>query len=168
MEITKTANPTNYTEGELVTYTYTVTNIGNVTLSNVQVTDNLTTTVISPLSPTTLGPGDVGIETATYQTTQQDYDNGTVTNLATVTGKLPDGGIVSNQTTATIKATGQKENLKITKVASPSSYDHVGELITYTYTVTNIGNVDTPEPLTVYDNEILGGQITIGSSGSVL
>ena len=164
LTITKTPNPSTYTDEASVTYTYLITNTGNVTLSNIGITDNLPGIILGSLNTTTLGPGQQATGTGTYTTTQSDYDNGYVINTATVYNVTTP----LNQTQATITAINQNPALNITKVASPSSYDHIGKLITYTYTVSNTGNMDIAEPITVYDNKISAGQITIGTSGSVL
>ena len=52
--------------------------------------------------------------------------------------------------------------------ADPTTYNAVGQQITYTYTVTNTGNVPIIEPITVYDNKIPGGSITVGTIGNLL
>src|SRR5208337_1861899 len=104
LTITKTPNPTTYTDGQSVTYTYLITNTGNVTLSNVGVIDNLAGTITN-LNVTTLGPGKQATGTGSYTTTQSNYDNGSVTNTATVYN----GSTPLNQTQATITATGQNK-----------------------------------------------------------
>jgi uncharacterized repeat protein (TIGR01451 family) len=166
LNITKETYPTSYSAvGDLIIYTYTVNNTGNVDiLGNIMVTDDQIPGPIS-ISNNDLAPGQNVTGIATYSVTLHDLDVGHVTNSANATGT---NGLKSNNTTATITAINQHPALNITKSASPSSYGHVGELITYTYTVNNIGNVNIPEPITVYDNKIPGGQITIGVSGSVL
>ena len=53
--------------------------------------------------------------------------------------------------------------LTIVKSAYPTSYDDVGQTITYHYTVTNSGNVDISAPITVIDDK--AGTVSIQSSG---
>ncbi len=81
----KTAEPNGgtLTLGQTITYTMVVTNDGNVTLSNVVITDALPG--LSPLSctqPITLAPGASNICTATYVVTQTDLDAGKIVNSA--------------------------------------------------------------------------------------
>ena len=80
--------------GETVTYTLVVTNTGNVTLTNIVVTDPLTglNEVIE-----TLAPGEsVTIET-TYEVTQEDLDSGSLLNVANVSGETPDGEEIGDE-----------------------------------------------------------------------
>ncbi|MFC0656452.1 Ig-like domain-containing protein, partial [Mongoliitalea lutea] len=80
-------------EGEVITYTFTVTNTGNVTLSNVAVTDPLTGISAITLSSgtTTLAPTETAVFTATYTITLADINAGSITNQATATGTDPNG-----------------------------------------------------------------------------
>ena len=55
--------------------------------------------------------------------------------------------------------------LEITKKASPITYDDVEQIITYTYTVKNVGNVDIKGPITVTDEKF--GTITIPNSDTL-
>ena len=169
MAILKVPSPTTYSSvGATITYNYTVTNTGNVDLPGpINVTENRTG--LSSVLPSGLSVGESEkVQSANgYQIKQVDLDNGQVTNSTYAIGIFNSSLVVSETFNATVNAT-QSPALNITKVASPSSYDHVKELITYTYTLNNTGNVDIPEPITVHDNKILGGQITIGTSGSML
>src|SRR5690606_19934 len=66
--------------GDVLEYTITVTNTGNVTLENIEVNDaltGLTETIV------TLAPNGVETFTTTYTVTQSDLDNGSVLNTAT-------------------------------------------------------------------------------------
>src|SRR5690606_30156152 len=72
-------------DGNTVTYTFTVTNTGNVTMSDVTVDDPKITGAIT-LDETTLAPGEIATGTATYTITQPEKDAGEVENSATVTG----------------------------------------------------------------------------------
>ena len=65
--------------GSTVTYSYVVTNTGNVTLTNVTITDplsGLSALVCDPTGTVNLAPGDELKCTATYTTDQGDIDAG--------------------------------------------------------------------------------------------
>jgi uncharacterized repeat protein (TIGR01451 family) len=92
VSIQKTASKTaNVEAGDVITYTYVVTNTGNVTVNGVGVSDNHPGTgTLSALSTTDpidgVLPGGTVTFTATYTVTQQDIDNNTaITNTATAT-----------------------------------------------------------------------------------
>ena len=48
----------------------------------------------------------------------------------------------------------QTPALTLVKSATPTSYDHVGQVISYSYLVTNTGNVTLPGPFSVTDNKL--------------
>ncbi|WP_141384623.1 gliding motility-associated C-terminal domain-containing protein, partial [Flavobacterium flevense] len=76
--------------GETISYSFTITNTGNVPLSNVRITDLLPGIVITG-EPITLGIGesDSTTFTATYPLTKEDLLLGSVTNQATAFGTSP-------------------------------------------------------------------------------
>ena len=86
--------------------------------------------------------------TASYTITQADLNAGSVTNVARASA----GGIESNQDTETVTAV-QTKTLLLDKSASPASYDSVGDVISYSYLVTNTGNVALAGPVTVADDK---------------
>ncbi len=94
--------------GDIVTYTYESCNCGNVTLTNVRVTESAaafsgtgTLPVPGPTSPSTLAPGECGIATATYIITQADVDAEKLVNQAITTGTPPIGpDVIDNSDTS--------------------------------------------------------------------
>ena len=144
IDIEKSASPTTYgAPGQVVTYTFEVTNSGNVTLTDVRVSDPLAG--LSPLScapaqPASLDPGATMTCTATYTTTQADVNRGSIANTATVTGTPPTGSAVTDTDSALVEAI-QGPGIDIEKSASPTTYGAPGQVVTYTFEVTNSGNV---------------------------
>jgi large repetitive protein len=175
--------------GDKVTYTYTVSNSGNVTVADVTVSDahdgaGTAPVVAVPASVTTdngsagagtlgdstdtvtgdgdwdrLGPGDVITFTSTYTVVAADLTgagggtgtgfsgspepDGYLDNTATVAATYDDGTgpvTVNGNDTRSIILDIQP-SLSITKVADDDTDVVAGQLIAYTYTVTNNGNV---------------------------
>ena len=74
--------------GETITYTYTVTNSGNIDISApITVTDDKFGTVTIQ-NGGTLSPGSSITGTSTYKITDADINTGSVTNLAYATGSI--------------------------------------------------------------------------------
>jgi uncharacterized repeat protein (TIGR01451 family) len=80
LTLDKSASSATYsTVGDVITYTFTVENTGNVTLSDISISDALPgLSAISPATIATLAPGATTSFTATYTITQTDLDNGSV------------------------------------------------------------------------------------------
>lgn len=156
--------------GNEIFYTYTITNTGNVTLfAPYTVTDDMITglnKVTCATTPTTLAPGATVKCTAKYHITQDDLDHGSVTNLATAqVARNPGGDTVSDSTSLTVNLR-QEPALRLVKSTTATSY-WAGGTITYTYTLTNTGNVTLPGPFTVSDNLINSGQpFACGDTGA--
>jgi uncharacterized repeat protein (TIGR01451 family) len=175
--------------GDKITYTYKVTNTGNVTLKTVTVTDahdgaGTAPVIVVPTSVTTdngtalagtlndssdpvtadsnwgiLGPADVITFKSTYIVVAADLTvagggtgvglstlnepDGYIDNKATVTASYNDG-VTTTTATGTSRANFKLNiinGLSITKVADQTTNVPAGTLVTYTYTVTNNGNV---------------------------
>ncbi|PYE85119.1 DUF7507 domain-containing protein, partial [Phyllobacterium leguminum] len=155
-----------YSLGETVTYSFTVKNAGKVTLSDVTVNDPMIAAkgmVLTPASYPAVLPGETVSFTATYQPDQADIDAGRIDNVATASAKTPDNGdAVSAEATATLSA-DVVSGLTIDKKATLSGGDdilHLGETITYTFTVRNIGKV-TMKDVTVNDPMLKAKGVTI-------
>jgi hypothetical protein len=81
--------------GETIGYAFTVTNTGNVTLSNITVTDPLVTVTGGPLASLAPGASDSDTFTASYTITQADIDAGSFSNTATVSAEDPNNDTVT-------------------------------------------------------------------------
>ena len=183
--VTKTAsfNDTNSdgcsNVGETLTYTITVTNQGNTSLSNVTLNDPLLGGAI-PLSSgdlntnNTLDVGEIWIYTANYNLTQDDIDIGTVINQATASGESSLGVVVTDlsdensilEDDPTQTTLCQSAGIALIKIGTFNDEDtdgcsDVGETITYSFTVTNTGNTSITN--VVLNDLMLGGSIALAS-----
>ncbi len=158
------------TVGQMVPYTFTITNTGNITLTgNFTVTDDKIDTVTCPATPTAgLVVGAMHVCTGEHEVTLEDLDRGFITNIAEATTSqavipqtLGGAGIVSvdsGTATETINA-NQLPALTLDKhvlSTSPASYGAVGDEVTFEYVVTNTGNVTTTADITIVDDQIPG------------
>jgi len=158
--------------GELINYTFTVTNAGNVSLSNVVVNDPLLGGVVpGPDSGDTDNDGELDVTetwiyTGSYAITQADIDAGSVQNTATVTGTAPDQTTVTDTSNSVVTDLCQGPAIDILKTAmydDGGDCSDPGELINYTFTVTNAGNVSLSN--VVVNDPLLGGNVPGPDSG---
>jgi uncharacterized repeat protein (TIGR01451 family)/LPXTG-motif cell wall-anchored protein len=131
--------------GDVIQYTFTATNTGNVPLTAVTITDplpGLSALTYSewPGAPSELGPGDSVTATASYTLTQADVDAGGVENTATVAGDPPTGEPVGATDEADVAVTPAPA-IDLVKEASLEGDGAVGDTIAYSFTATNTGNV---------------------------
>ncbi len=141
--LVKAASGPYTTAGDAVSFTFTVRNTGNTTLSNLTVTDAFFSPALScPIA--SLAPGASNATcTANYTVTQTDVDRGQITNTASASGSAPAGVTAPPSRTSTVVVAGPSRapSVQITKTPSPSSYAAVGSTVTYSFSVTNTGNV---------------------------
>ena len=158
LTLTKSVTPMVATgAGTTVTYSYLMTNTGNVTLTDVHSADTkfsgtgTPTPIICPVPSVeqkamappglTLDPGQSETCTDTYTLTKGDVNAGEVTNTAIATGTPPSGPpVTSAPSTATVTIPGHPA-IVIIKTASPMSLSRAGDTVHYRYLVTNTGNV---------------------------
>ncbi|WP_405291991.1 tandem-95 repeat protein, partial [Algibacter sp. Ld11] len=182
-------------EGDIITYTFTVENVGDVTVSDITITDNMLGVSNLAVISGTLDPTETGTVEFDYSITAADIVAGRIENTATANGTDPYGDLVSdisddpNDTDTTdIEGDGEADAPTVTLLKSPyleltkdgvyadadgDNVVEVGEIITYTFTVRNTGNIDVTG-LTVDDAKlgvtglpVSPADLTPGSIGTV-
>ena len=156
--LTKSASISGYSAaGTPVTYSYKVTNTGNVTLNPVMVSDPMVGLSTISCPGGSLAAGAIETCMATYTTTQADVNAGSITNTGTATGTPPSGPNVSATSMVTIPASGATSSLSLTKSTTSSGYSAAGQTLSYNYLVTNTGTT-TISSIGVSDNKVGPGQ----------
>ncbi|WP_295810032.1 hypothetical protein [uncultured Nitratireductor sp.] len=156
--------------GERLNYVFTVENTGNVTLSDVTVSDDRATVVGGPIASLAPGESDATTITGYYDVTQADIDSGSVDNVATATGKDPGGNDVTqvsrppdgnpgDTTDLPIEADGTMSTVKESFLndANGNGRPDAGETIDYVFTVTNTGNVTLTDVAVTDDRATVSG-----------
>jgi len=146
LDLLKTADTTDLVAGKTITYTFAVTNDGNVTVTGLHIDDAKFTGAgkMSDITctATTLAPKQSTTCTATYVPTQEDVDSGALVNTAVAVGAAPDGSAVTSpESTVTLKTGSVIPSLGLTKTVDASRLTKAGDSLPYTFTVTNTGEV---------------------------
>ncbi len=149
--------------GDTVTYSFAVTNTGNVTLDNIAVTDPLPGLSAVTCPTTTLAPTISTTCTATYTVTQDDVDAGAIENTATVTGDDPSDTQVEDDDSISTPVEESAPNISLQKSVAPNAALALDDNLTFTFLVENTGNV-TLDPVTVTDALPGLGTITCGAT----
>ena len=148
--------------GAIIAYEYTVTNTGNVTITDaISVTDNLIDPVTCPALPGgALAPMQSLVCEATFEVTSDDVAVGSVTNLASATDGTTTSDIVSETVPAggipaltTVKALVSAQTEDGTDIPS-LAFSTVGDVLVYEFTVTNSGEVSFVGDVSVIDDKI--------------
>ena len=159
--------------GETITYSFTVSNTGTVSLSDIKVNDPMVTVSGGPIS---LAPGtqDNTSFKAVYTLTQADTNAGEVNNIAMVSGTDPSGSVIlklsdsndplltgpEDPTVTLLPKNVKKPAIAIVKTGhfnddNGDGYAQAGETVTFSFTVTNTGNVDLTN-VSVSDTDLPG------------
>ena len=161
--------------GDTITYTYTVTNTGDVTVFNIAVNEDAGTfTGSGPTpnptlssggndydsgagTPTDIRPGESVVFEATYTVTQADINAGLLVNQADTDGTdfhnepgSDTSGTATGNDTPTTVGIPESTQLSISKMADDDTERAVNDVVTYTYAITNTGNVSITD-VTVSD-----------------
>ena len=145
LDIVKSDGDATYSAvGDVIKYTIVATNIGNVTLHDVVITDpkaeHLVCTPATPVAD--LAPGAKISCTADHTVTQDDIDAGSYLNTACVDDEMGQPEAGADEACDDENTPGsQNPELSIVKDDGGFTYSTVGDIIPYTITVKNIGNV---------------------------
>ncbi|MGL4176473.1 MAG: DUF7507 domain-containing protein [Dermatophilaceae bacterium] len=152
LAVTKTAAPNDVNgDGAIdaedtIDFAFEVTNTGTVTITGLAVEDPAVGTVTCP--STTLAPGTSMTCRADepYSPSLRDMDAGVVVNVATAVGTGPGGAPIRSEPSSTETPLDQRLGLSLTKQAEVTDVDGdgavgLGDTITWTFLVTNTGNV---------------------------
>lgn len=158
------------TVGQVINYSYTVTNTGSVSLAGpVTIADDRTTVPVCALvnsvgnGNNNLDTGESVICTSSYTITQADLTAGSVTSNAVARV----GGVDSNRVTTTVRM-AQSQALTVSCTANPANYSAAGQTITFTYTVRNTSAAAIgPAQFTVQDS-LIPAPINCGAAGLTL
>ena len=156
MSVVKSTISTTFTAvGDVIPYSFLVTNTGNVTLTNaITVADTKIASVTCPALPSGgLTPTQSITCTGSYTITQADLDAGRVINRArastTLNGKPVNSPSVRHELTGT-----KSPAMSIAKSTTSTTFTAVGDVIPYSFLVTNTGNVTLTTAITVSDSKI--------------
>ncbi|PRZ22004.1 DUF7507 domain-containing protein [Flavobacterium granuli] len=148
--------------GETISYAFSVTNTGEMTLTNISITDPLVTIIGGPITTLSIGTTDSTTFTASYLVTQSDIDAGMVINSALAIGKDSENidvkdisGTDINNDTKTITQLIQSSSIVVSKDGfyndtNKDGITNVGDKVIYNFTVKNTGNV-TLKNITIAD-----------------
>ncbi|WP_206412968.1 beta strand repeat-containing protein, partial [Nitratireductor soli] len=147
--------------GDHINFTFTVENTGNVTLTDITVTDLNTTVTGGPLASLASGTSDSTTFTASHLLSQQDIDAGEISNTAKVTGKSPDGSAVDDETSTTVTLESL-QTIDLEKSGSlvdtnSNGITDVGDHAHFTFIVENTGNVTLTDVTLTEDDAIASG-----------
>ncbi|MHB8520984.1 MAG: DUF7507 domain-containing protein, partial [Limisphaerales bacterium] len=136
IEVIQTCPPTSVLPGAILTYSGTVSNAGNITLTNIVVVDNRPASNTVVFTRATLAVGATANFTGSYQVP---------TNCCVVWSTLQARGQGCDGVTVTDSATRPctvltLPKIVVTKVCAPGIL-RVGDLLTYSGTVSNAGNI---------------------------
>ncbi len=148
LQVTKTPSASTAAMGETVTYQFSVTNTGNVTVNALTLTDDKLGAIT--LNTALLAPGATATGSATHTIVETDLP-GPLTNIATARATDSQNKPVTATATATVTLT-YRSSMSVAKVAS-STTARVGDSITYTYTVNNTGSI-TINKLSLSDDKL--------------
>ena len=144
LAVTQNCPVTPVSPGGLLTYSGTVSNAGNITLTNVVVLNNRSGTT-PVFTAATLAPGAVSNFTGSYLAST----NCSTTSTLTATGRSLCGVAVTNAASATCPSTGTPA-IEVTETC-PTNSVLPGGILTYRGTVSNAGNI-TLTHIVVVDN----------------
>ncbi|HEX8911398.1 MAG TPA: hypothetical protein VF796_03485, partial [Humisphaera sp.] len=132
LSLTATASPATFPgAGTTLTFSYTVWNLGTTTLSGpFAVTSSRTGTIAACGGAANLAPGASTTCLGTTTTTQGDTDAGSLTDTA----RASNATLSSGSTTTTVATT-----LALQTFALDASYAAAGDVVHYSYLVTNAG-----------------------------
>lgn len=169
LTLTVTPNPTTYSQAaQVINFTYVITNSGTSTLGPTQFT--VTDGLISPtafncgVGNTTLAPNATVTCSANYTITQADMGTSSISNSATASGG---GAGPSSAISKTITRSVTSLTLDVTP--NPTIYNLAGQVITYTYVITNSGTTTLgPAQFTVTDGLISAAPFNCGAADATL
>jgi len=175
--------------GSPVTWTYNVTTTGNVPLSNVNVTDNIAGVNPAPVlsggfnvgdsnHDSLLEIGETWVFTASGTAIVGQYSNiGTVTGTPSDTSGNPIPGASTQTATNPDNYFGATPSIALVKLTNGTNNDTgtgplvpVGSTVTWTYNVTNTGNVTLANVVVTDDNGTPGNtadDFTVGTVASL-
>ena len=160
--------------GDRITYTFTVTNTGDVTLTNVRIDDPLISSRSLAVRPSTLAPGAVGTARATYTITVRDGEAGEVLNTAIVRGQPPRGPEIEDEDDHEVDVPDvpgvDEPDIELIKTGPATAT--VGDTITYRFRATNTGETTltnvhiTDEKLGIDNLAVTPSTLAPGQSGT--
>jgi gliding motility-associated-like protein/uncharacterized repeat protein (TIGR01451 family) len=146
--------------GDVISYTLTIRNTGNIVLNNLRVTDvGADLGSIIPAS-VNLSPGQSAIVKATHTLTLDEINQGFFSNQAAVSGVDPDNNVISDPLSDDPSTTAADDPTVVRILSAPAitlvktgilSADN--ETITYNFIIRNTGNV-TLSNIRLQDNKL--------------